>query len=568
MKKTVKVLLVLASAVLCLCLATACSLFGGGDKGATEKADLIVEMVSLPSSKPVYTGSAFTFNEKEIIVRVGGKTADYTQFDYDYANNTEVGTATLTVTAKESNTLVKGSVFVPFDIVKGAARVSDEAGLKNALADKNYESVTVSDNIALTSDVTVPVGAKLILLNAPDIEVNGTLTNNGVIELGDDTLDARLNILGGFVNNGVLSILSKGKLYIGGTLENSGTVENAGVVIADGVFLRNVTTKGNGKSYTRRQIEEADVTLEYTSAAYDEAIGYFTPEYETPADIAAEEFENNNKAGTARVTLTVSKDDLAFFGSVTLEFTIEKALYSANDITLDDLQAKIDSGNYYAYNIGGTFTVPENKTLTVADGEIFAFQNLNINGTLTNNGSVSYSDNVIISATGALNNNAAFLATSTTCGLETKGALTNSGKLTTANFWFVSGTFVNSGKIGMTDAQQFADGCDNANGVIIANNAIAGFDVNVTVRKSFSAQDVVLDQTEFTYDGRAHKPTFTVNGVTLDEDDYILTYYYTTVETPEEPTRAGTVKLEIKIKNTAYACPVQGTVVVTYSIAE
>lgn len=129
--------------------------------------------IVLSSSKVVYTGKAL---KPSVSVKVGGDTISSGFYTVSYQNNTEIGKATVTVTAKEGNNPYIGSISASFDVVPkaikieavtcikaGQLRVKWEKGTKitgyevELSTSKNFKSKVVKKTIAKAATKTVTV---------------------------------------------------------------------------------------------------------------------------------------------------------------------------------------------------------------------------------------------------------------------------------------------------------------------------------------------------------------------------------------------------------------------------
>lgn len=294
---------------------------GKGTYGGSIKKTFTIKALGISASavantgNQTYTGSAI---KPVPAVKVGGKTLkNGTDFTVSYKNNTEPGTATLTVMGKGN---YSGSVAKNFTI--NARAVSDV-------------SITVSD--------AVYTGEQL----KPDVEVSYSghkFTNNT-----DYTLSYKDN-----VNIGTASVVITGKKHLSGSRTVTFPIEKAN--IADAVItVKNATFTGSAV--------KSAVTVKLGNITLKEGTHYTLG------------YKNNVNVGTAQVTVT-GKGSLE--GAVTKTFTIAKADISKAVITASgqyspngtkvNLTAKL--GSYTLKSSDCSFAAP------TAAGE----QNLTVNG--------------------------------------------------------------------------------------------------------------------------------------------------------------------------------------------
>lgn len=96
--------------------------------------------ISIPNSTYYYTGEEIT---PEVTVTVDGKTIASSNYLVSYSNNIEIGTATITVTANSSSTIISGSASKTFTIEQKTTHVSTFAELQHAVKTNN---IIVLDN--------------------------------------------------------------------------------------------------------------------------------------------------------------------------------------------------------------------------------------------------------------------------------------------------------------------------------------------------------------------------------------------------------------------------------------
>lgn len=149
--------------------------------------------------------------------------------------------------------------------------VSTLEALKTALADKGTKAIDINAVITVTGELTIPTGVSVTVNRGSDLHVEGTLTNNGTVNvMGADQIVsadfinyAVVNVRGGgkFINNGAVNLLPAflndtddhgpvgGQLRIfDGSFTNNGSVflkaaqtntHGGMLVVAEGPFANN-----------------------------------------------------------------------------------------------------------------------------------------------------------------------------------------------------------------------------------------------------------------------------------------------------------------------------------------
>lgn len=293
-----------------------------------------------------------------------------------YDANTDVGTATVTVTAVNDGKYT-GRVVGQFRIVPQTKKVSagDFATLKKYLKGGGYA------NVALTADVTVPEGQSLTVEKGVVIDTsgyalinNGNLENKGEISFNEYGKGNLLENSGNFTNKGKIllyvstenreafvndgKLLNTGEIYLNGkdgsrlAARNYGNFDNAGIVTfnryvdfynygtfanggdvknySEDKFFTNSDVTGNAINYVSRrypltefEISLSDDTCKYDGTAHKPAIYFVKEGYKVDYGDFEAVYENNVEVGTASITVYPSEDSDAFYGDpIVLHFTI------------------------------------------------------------------------------------------------------------------------------------------------------------------------------------------------------------------------------------------------------
>ena len=120
-KRFLSLFMLTLTLVCCLGMFTACkkgkkdpdSNSGTGNGGETpaEKVELSAAMLTLEYETVVFDRTA---KEPTVIVKNGEAIVETTEYSVSYSNNTNVGTATVTVSAKDDSNVLKGSATKDF----------------------------------------------------------------------------------------------------------------------------------------------------------------------------------------------------------------------------------------------------------------------------------------------------------------------------------------------------------------------------------------------------------------------------------------------------------------------
>lgn len=296
-------------------------IYGGSVKKTftIKKLGISATAVSGTGNK-VYTGSAI---KPVPAVKAGGRTLkNGTDFTVSYKNNTEPGTATLSVTGKGN---YSGSVSKTFKITARAI---------------NDVEVTVPD--------TVFTGVQV----RPDVVVS--YGNYQFINNSDYTLSFKDN-----VNIGTASVVVTGKNHLSGSRTVTFPIEKADI------------------SSTEIAVKNATFTGSAVKSAVDVRLGNVTLKEGTHYTLS---YKNNVNAGTAQVTVS-GKGSLE--GAVTKNFTISKADISKASISAsgtyapDDVKIGINAkfGNYTLKSSDYSFAAPTaagEQTLTISGNGNFS----------------------------------------------------------------------------------------------------------------------------------------------------------------------------------------------------
>ena len=387
---------VLIVALIALVLLSAAACVTDDEKGKIEpeqKTQLTADMITVGGTYS-YTGEPVCPDQNGTIsVVADGSHVDASQFTYSYSDNVNAGTASVTVTAKESCTKVTGSATAHFEIAPATKTSTDISALQSLLDDPNYGMIYYGgdDALAANSVLAVPEGKTLQLNDG--LTVNGKLTVNGTLIVYNN---GKLFGSGSLTNNGTLELRRGARLFA-----PSGTISGDGDVVNEGTVYVNSATNIDGSVVVRRDLSDAEIFLQYPELKYDKDIAEYTPGRITIShpDITGTAdgsgyspvYSDNDGVGTATVTLSAPIDDERFFGTASATYRIVPG-----DVTVTSVEDALDAladANYDVVRLLGQqryaadITVPQGKTLTIASsldctGKLTNLGTLQVEGTL------------------------------------------------------------------------------------------------------------------------------------------------------------------------------------------
>ena len=387
---------VLIVALVALVLLSAAACVTDDEKGKVkpaQKTPLTADMITVGGTYS-YTGEPVCPDQNGTIsVVANGSHVDASQFTYSYSDNVNAGTASVTVTAKESCTKVTGSATAHFEIAPATKTSTGISALQSLLDDPNYGMIYYGgdDALAANSVLVVPVGKTLQLNDG--LIVNGKLTVNGTLIVYNN---GKLFGSGSLTNNGTLELRRGARLFA-----PSGTISGDGDVINEGTVYVNSATNIDGNVVVRRDLSDAEIFLQYPELKYGKDIAEYTPGRITIShpDISGTAdgggyspvYSDNDGVGTATVTLSAPIDDERFFGTASATYRIVPG-----DVTVTSVEDALDAladANYGVVRLIGQqryaadITIPQGKTLTIASsldctGKLTNLGTLQVEGTL------------------------------------------------------------------------------------------------------------------------------------------------------------------------------------------
>ena len=592
--------------IVCALLLVGCfGLFGGsgGDKWDGQKVALTKECFVYSVENGLHTyyynGSPITVENDTMINSPENMRIPNDMFDFTYTDNVNAGTAKVKVTAKEENKYYYGSVEFQFTIEKGQVVVNSVEKLIEELNGDNVYQITVIDNIDLgDAEVTVKEGVTLTIDSTKEgprlFALSGKLVNNGTVEI-KSSINAYSGVdfvnEGTVENNGTFSVGGYGGIYNCGTFENNGafTMESALYDLYTNDEAIDNVLESTGRAATqhiRTHIAEQNIILQTSYLTYSENerdnVMPFTvtvkPGSTTPRTYRyTHEYSNYSHAGTASIYIKFNRMDEYFYGDITINYEIKKASKTVESVAeMMEYQA---TGNYGHFTAQDTFTVSENETMTLDEGNDFTAPSLRVLGKLVNNGSVVASTFVLFENSNTVNSGDITVSYSFTM----RAPLTNKQDATlTVNGYvnvynqllnegvvnFAPSTYVQLGDFDGVSCSISNSGTINVNSDIVCrsldsftnsgvftNTGTAYSYVelpsefhNVVLKRQITAQDIVFANGFPTYDGTA-KPVVFAESVGLTEGQYNIEYTYENESqaTKKAPVDAGKIKLFIQI---------------------
>lgn len=283
--------------------------------------DISAAVVTLEEDSYQYTGTA---KEPGVIVELNGRMLTSSDYTVTYANNVEVGTATVTITGtgKYTGTAAKNFVITKPVVVK--------EDLRNAVVKLEYESC-VYTGAANEPKVVVTLDGKTV----PASEYVITYTNNVKVGTASVTITAA----------------ASSEKYTGAVTK---TFE--------------ITDAGTQPGASKSNLGNAAVTLGYTSCTYTGAankpqVTVTLGKKTVPASEYVVTYANNINAGTAKVTITATASSASYTGSIVKTFTINKA---SKQIKVKKTSIAKTYGNS-AFSLGASVTGKEKLTYSLSN---------------------------------------------------------------------------------------------------------------------------------------------------------------------------------------------------------
>lgn len=389
MKKTFLILLVVLLVVLCLC-AAGCGLFGKPDNPPKPDGGKTYELsklqVGLDNSHYIYDGSAHTpavsLFDGNVKVAEVGKDKPHDELAVAYADNVEVGTAKVTVTAKSGSKKFSGRIESSFEIRPNQTKVlvGDFATLKQRLDGGKFAVLELSAELEIPAGERIEISSRTALsLGVFDLVNNGEVVNKGSFVVGGSFGNAgHLINHGKFVNaeSATFTFDSYGGIIHDGQFENYGQFERGknnfydSYVYADTEI--NVNFPDYVRVYNRKPLSDESVTLQSESMPYTGNVivpsltrGEVGKDYEITCG-------DSVNAGSYTATFTATKYSKYYTGQAALPYAITPIAYKTA-IESAFLKA-VQSPNYNVitydpeyHNTKPKFSLLEGVTLNITD---------------------------------------------------------------------------------------------------------------------------------------------------------------------------------------------------------
>ena len=484
-----------------------------------------------------YTGSAI---EPTLNVTFNGNTVAADEYSATYSNNTNLGTATVTLMSSQKNfSESKTGISKNFNIVA----ISIANATFSTISDQTYTGAAITPEPTVTvNGNTLKKGTDYSLTYSSNINAGtATITASGIgnytgttsttFKITSKTLTDAMVTLSATsftyngnvqkptvtVTDGTTTLKEKSDYNLtndGGTAVGTYSVSVVGTGNYSGTITKNFTISANNTTLT---VTLGTATYTYDGTAKQPAVTVKAGETTLAATDYDVAYTNNVNAGTATVSVTGKGNYAGSTGSATFTITA-KALTDAM-VTL--------SATTFTYN--GSVQKP---TVIVADGTTTLKENADY--TLTNNGGTAvgtYSVSVVGKGnySGTITKNFTISANSTTLsvtlgttsytydGTAKQPAVTvKSGNTTLAatdyDVAYSNNTNAGTATVSVTGKGNYAGSTGSATFTITA--------------KALTDAMVALSATTFIYNGNVQKPTVTVtdgNTALKEGTDYTLT---------------------------------------------
>ena len=380
-KKLLLACVVIAITLLAMCVCVSCDVIHSltnMDNSKFNKVELTEEMIkwSEATHTYVYDGKPIELSKGDFKCTTNGKYSEFEDFDFTYRDNDKAGTAVVTITAKETNIYVKGSVTLYYAIVQGHKDVYNYQDLVEILNNNNYKDIDVWNEIIVPKNktLTIPEWAVLNVGHEHAFIVEGNIINNGeIIVKGGNKSNGgyfytRLLNKGTITNHGNIVIDARGFLYNSGEIKTkgNGAVVNKGAIYANGNTIENLTNVDNGNIIFRKLITDGGVSVKETVLKFKQNVTEYKPDMEV--NVAKKEiiYKNNTARGEATVTIIADDYDTEYYGSIEIGYTIIKG--TATVSSYNQLKQEVSTGNYDEYIAESVIEVPSNETFTLSEG--------------------------------------------------------------------------------------------------------------------------------------------------------------------------------------------------------
>ena len=524
MKKLFVACIVLAAiciaALFCACADFSDIAGGGGNSGKTDLSSPLIGYRLTSDPDPVYDGMPKT--RAFVITYDGGRVAQSAgisddNFDIEYSDNINAGTATAVVTAKSSSAF-KGSMTINFEILPSdeMMTVLTTAQLQSYASSGNYSDVRLGADITVAEGESIEISSVCTLSFAGfNFVNNGSVSNAGKIVITQKEGGEKYETYncGTFSNTGRITMDDDTAFFNSGKFENSGQISFS---TKSSGFYSDTEVVNSGfmsECYVRRPITEDNVKLSGTSVQYTGV--EIKPEVEVRSDgqiiSSSGEYEvsylNNINVGEATVTIIAEKYSKHFTGEHTMKFTIVRSQVVV--VTQSALESALNGGNYDRITIGSSLK-SISCDLFVADYITLVVQadNLKSTGCITVEGTLELQSNFTQSGTFINDGNV-----KNTGVMYNEGQFVNNSQFVNEGKIYNKGSFENCGQMSCTGdifnydtAQLMSDSVVEIEGNLYADEPQTMFTGGVVVRQQLTADDVSLRKSSEVYDGKMKLP--------------------------------------------------------------
>ena len=563
MKKSFIITLFIFIAALMLAGLSACNIISS-EKPPDEdnKTMLTADMIAVAGSY-TYTGQPIEPPADAVTVRINKRLLDAKYYTISYRDNVNAGEGVVIVTITSDCETAYGSAERNFTISPATADTDSVSEAVTYLSDANYKTVRLTTDGAIDEDLTVPTGKLLVL--SGNIRIEGKVECRGQLTLSPD---------GQFINVG--EIVNEGSLSVSGTLYNSGSISGSGEFSNAGyVYLNQKPAEEWSQKFkviVRQPLSGCDIALENTAIKFVKGVGEYFPGkitvtmesgYTASADRFSPEYADNDRIGTAIVTLTAALTDISVFGSATVNYEIVRGDAFVSDFTgLTAALADEDYANVYANSL-----IIADAPLVIPDGYTVSIKSLSA-GQVTSDGTLEVTDGFTIAEL----DNRGDLTLSGGGSIE---SLINSGDILIGGGSAATvfkgdyendGSIVNEGKVVFASPTPLSAGSfANADGKAYGYSQVSGISENFVVKRDVSDSQVFsLEFVSKAYNGGEIKPQNIFGAGGIAAADYTLSYLRDGSATTDFE-NIGTIEVKLEIAEYS-ANPYKGSVVLSYTI--
>ena len=507
----------------------------------------------------IYNGTA---KEPTVTVKDGETIIPADEYIVSYSDNTNVGTATVTITDKEGGnynvngsttfTIAPKTVSDPTVILSEDSYTYDGTVKEPTVTVKDGESVIPADEYTVsytdntnvgtaTVTITDKEGGNYIVSGSTTFTINVKTVSDPTVTLSEDsyTYDGTEKEPTVTVKDGETIIPADEYTVSYSDNTNVGTATVTITDNEDGNYIVNGSTTFtiNAKIVSDPTIILGESSYTYDGTAKEPTVTVKDGDTIIPADEYTVSYINNTNAGTATVTIT-DKEDGNYIVSGSTTFTIAPKTVSDPTVTLSE-----DSYIYDGTAKEPTVTVKDGETIIPVDEYTVSYDDNTNVGTATVTIKDKEGGNYIVSGSTTFTINVKTVSNPTVTlsedsytydGTEKEPTVTvkDGETIISADEYTVSysdNTNVGTATVTITDKE---DG----------NYIVSGSTTFTIAPKTISAPTISLSPSSYSYDGNAKEPTVIVkDGETIvPADEYTVSY--------SDNTNAGTATVTITDK--------------------